>query len=165
MKYKVIFAVLAIMVFVLGFQQGSSGVSFNKPTQFYSKLNPTASTANDTTGWIPISGASDIAIFGSADDSAAVLISYRLRQNQGIPYAVTTSFTGIDTLGADGAGGSATASGASQRLGAIASSTLLGYSEIQFFNDYLAGTSNGSADGTANTVRFFYHYLKNDAVK
>lgn len=165
MRYKMFIALLAVAGIFFGFQQGSKGQYFNKPTQFYSKLNPTPSTANDTTGWFTISGASDIAVFGSAGDSAAVLLLYRLRQTNGIPYAVTTSFTAIDTLGPDGSGGMATASGASQRLGAIALSTLLGYDEIQFHTDYLTGTSNGNADGTDNTVRFQYYYLKTEAVK
>jgi hypothetical protein len=105
-----------------------------------------------------------MAIYGSADDSVAALIYYRLRSRQMGGYTVTTGWTAIDTLGPVGDGTMATTTGAAVRVGAIALTTLLGYSEIQFFVDYLTGTSNAAADGSANTVRFYYFYVKPDAI-
>lgn len=162
MKYLLTFVLLTGTALA---QQGREGQFFNQPYQFYTKTNPTPSTANDTTGFIPLRGGQGgLAVFGSADDSAAVLVFYRLRQSK-LPYAVTTAFTAIDTLGPAGDGTMATTSGASQLLGTIALATLLGYDEIQFHTDYLTGTSNGAVDGTANVVRLFYYYLKPDAVR
>lgn len=165
MRY-VILALVVSALFLMGFQdRGSFGQYFNKPVQFYVKKNPTPSTANDTTTFFTILGASDIVVYGSADDSCAALIYYRLRQNVFGSYAVTTAWTAIDTLGPAGDGTMGTTTGAAQRLGTISGSTLVGYNEIQFYVDYLTGTSNGAADGTDNNVRFLYYYAKRENVK
>lgn len=164
MKYLLTFVLLVSGTALA--QQGGSGQFFNQPYQFYTKTDPTPSTANDTTGFLPLRGGQGgLAVFGSADDSAAVIVFYRLRQNKGLPYAVTTAFTAIDTLGPDGSGGMATTSGASQLVGTVALATLLGYDEIQFHTDYLTGTSDGAKDGSSNIIRLFYYFLKPDAVR
>ena len=154
---------LLTLVFMVGL---ASAQQYNKPTMFYTETNPTTSTANDTTGFFSIKGGQGgLAVFGSASDSAGVVLYYRLRQSNGIPYAVTGSWTAIDTLGPAGDGSMATTSGASQLIGTVALSTLLGYDEIQFYADYITGTSNGAADGTANIIRFWYYFVKPDAVR
>lgn len=167
MKYLLTLSLVGLMsAGLMAQQKGSLGQYFNQPTQFYSKLNPTSSTANDTSGFITLKGGQGgIAIYGSADDSCSALVYYRLRQSRVGGYAVTGSWTAIDTLGQAGDGTLSTISGAGQLVGTVALATLLGYDEIQFYVDYLTGTSNAAADGTSNTVRLFYYYLKPDAVR
>lgn len=146
-------------------QQVGALAAYNAPYQFYQKTAYTAATANDTSAFLSLGGASDIVVFGSNNDSAAIALYYRLRsKNVGgtSGYTVTTGWTVIDTLGTNG-DGTLDTTGA-QRLGAIALTTLLGYDEIQFYVDYLTGTSVTDIPGeTTNTARFFYYYKKSDA--
>lgn len=165
---KKLFFLLMISGTVLAQQQGPKGVRYNEPVQFYQKTAYEDGTANETTAFISLGSADNIAVFGSNNDSITAPVRYRLRsKNVGgaSGYTVTGAWTIVDTLGQDG-GGNLDTSGA-QLLGTIALATLLGYDEIQFYIDYIAGTaiddSNSGAEGT-NTVRLFYYFKKGDAV-
>jgi len=165
---KKLFFLLMIGSVAYAQQQGASGVRYNAPTQFYQKTAYIAATINDTSGFISLGSASDISIFASHNDSATVVVFYRLRsKNVGgsSGYTVTTSWTLLDTIGVDGAGALSNTSGGAQLVGNIALSTILGYDEIQFYRDYITGTAVADNDGGAtNTLRMFYYFKKPDAV-
>ena len=162
---KLFFLLMILDGTLLAQQQGPKGVTYNQPNQFYQKTY-TAATANDTSAFLSLGSASDIAVFGSNTDSASILVRYRLRtKNAGgsSGYTVTSAWTTVDTLGQAG-DGTLDTSGA-QLLGTIALATLLGYDEIQFHTDFLSGSASGDAgDGTTNIARLFYYYKKADAV-
>lgn len=156
MKY---ITLMLSMVLMVSFASAQS-VTYNKPVQFYYKANPTSSTANDTTNFFSIgTGQASYTVLGTANDSATVIVFYRLRQSK-MPYALTGSWTLLDTLGVDGAGSLNTTTGGAQLVGTLALATLTGYDEIEFYVDYLSGTSNAAADGTANYIRLFYYAVK-----
>lgn len=136
---------------------GQYGQRFNEAQIFYYKSGFTASTANDTTQFFSIAGASDLRVWGTADDSTRVLPYYQLRNST---TGAVTTFAGMDTVGTDGLGSAVTAAGPSTSEmsgGTVALSTIVGFDEIRFYIDYLAGSTAGG-DG-ADAVLKLYLFL------
>ena len=61
--------------------QGPKGSVFNQATQFYYKSGFYSATANDTTGFITFSPATEIRVFERCNDSAKVMLQYQLRNS------------------------------------------------------------------------------------
>lgn len=161
MKRFLSIAVLVLVTVAIGYGQqtrvdaftAANGAKFNQTDQFYYKSGYTASTANDTTGWISIRGVSNFALLGTANDSVNAVLFYQLRNSM---LNVTGSWTNADTLGQDGLGTALVATGATQLLTQVATSTLNGYDEIRFYVDQLSG-SGAAGDGTTNIIKFFIY--------
>jgi len=134
---------------------GSYQQRFNEAQLIYYHGTATATTASDTLNFMSIAGASDLKLFGTGTDSTVVLVYYRLRNST--TGAVTAFTTMADTLGTAGAG-VVTAAGPLALLertaGSLALSTLVGFDEIQFYVDFLAGTAAGD-DGGTNILRLY----------
>jgi hypothetical protein len=179
MRYLLVLTVLVLMTGSL-FAQAYTGVpQFNRAWMVYEENSYTASTANDTTGWIPIAtgnvgiraAATDMIVFGRSNDSLKCVPYYQLRNTES---GWTGAWTAMDTLihlDPDNAAAYDTTSvpgyGTTGGLGAVTThegtvmlATLIGANQIRFFFDQLTGSSASAAgDGVTNRFRF-YIYLK-----
>lgn len=123
-------------------------IEYNKTVAVFSRnVVPTgATTSNDTTKMIDISEATDIALFAYGSDSLKAAYWYRLRNSV---TGLTTAWTEFDTVVV------ATTAAAGIRIGTVLEASLLPYDGVQFYVDYVAGTSTGEA-GTDNFICYLY---------
>ena len=145
---KRILSLLAILALCVGVSYSQviqeHGVTFNQAREFYKEASVTASTANDTTGYIWFTPATEIAFIGTCDDSVDVNIYYQLKNST---TGAAGSWTLIDST-------ILTATGATRHT-PIAVATFAGYDLIRFYFDFQAATTDGG-DGTAATYRCYY---------
>lgn len=156
MKYFLLLLLVVGLVASVDAQvvSGSHGQRFNESDPIYYKSGFTASTANDTTGFVSIAGASDIRFWGTADDSTRVVVYWQGRNST---TGAVSSWTLGDTVGTDGVGSAPTAGGPSTSEmsgGTAALSALLGYDEVRTYVDYITGCTDGG-DGTAAIFRLY----------
>ena len=148
-KYGSILAVIMASVILYSLTVGQSrpvgSVKFQQNFVVYYKSGYTASTANETTGYISCRGVSDIALFGESNDSIRMLLYYQVRNSY---TGVQGAWTAIDTLGADGLGSVPDPAGSDTLIGRAAQATILGFDEVRFFADYLTGANTGGDGGT-----------------
>lgn len=155
---KKIFALLAIMLFAVGNLCAQSTPLFNRAWDVYNK-SYTASTANDTTQYFPLtqathgrrSGTTDIRFFGRSNDSLSVNCYYQLKNST---TGSLGTWTQIDTVIHVATSDSVTSPGT------LLLATLIGYDQIRFYFDWLAASAGG--DGTADTFRWYLYLFKNE---
>jgi hypothetical protein len=114
---------------------------------FTNREAPTGATsANDTTKMFDISEATDLAVFAYGSDSLKAAYWYRLRNSV---TGRTGAWTEFDTIVVAATGNNPDG----KVIGTVLQSTLLGYDGIQFYIDYVAGTSTGES-GTDTHVLY-----------
>ena len=151
---------LLLCVFLVGsveaqFVFQSNGAQYNRATLIYTEVDFTASTANDTIGYLSLVGTSDFRIWGTADDSTHVLPYYQLKNST---TGALSSFTAMDTIGTDGTGNAITATGPAtdeQSGGTLSQSSFIGYDQVRFYFDYLASCTDGA--GVTATLKVYLY--------
>ncbi len=121
-------------------------------------------TSDGTATWLTLStsptgsrsGPTNLVFFGRVNDSTAIQICYQLR-NSTLGSSSVTSWTELDTLIVVSSANADVAS----VVGRILLSTLSGYDQIRFYEDFLSGTATNS-DGTTNRLRYYLYLLKNE---
>ena len=148
-------SLLALVVLIAGVASSQVvtnqfGTRFNQAREFYKEASFTASTANDTTGYITFVPATELGIIGRADDSVDVNIYYQLRNS-------TTGAAGSWTL-IDSTILTAATDNAAVETG-LGIATLRGYDQVRFYFDFQTNSTDG-LDGTAATFRCYYMLYK-----
>lgn len=135
-RYMMLLSVVALIV--SSSEAQFTRIEYNKTVPVFTNLDTTtgATTANDTTKMLDISEASDIAIFAYASDSLKACYWYRLRNSV---TKATTAWTELDTIVVAATGNNPDG----KIIGTILQASLIGYDGLQFYIDYVAGTSTG----------------------
>ncbi len=131
---------------------------WNQAWEVYRKVY-TASTANDTTAYIPLtqtstgrrSGATDIRFFGRSNDSLSVNCYYQLKNSLTGAVGVWTQ---IDTVI------HVQTSDSTSTPGTLLLANLVGYDQIRFYFDWLAASAGANA--VDNVFRWYLYLLKNE---
>ena len=160
-KMLAVFLILALVLMVDS--AFSQALTYNQAYRVYYKSGYLHTTANDTTGWHPItSGGSnrrnsafEVAWFTRADDSLQWHIYYQLK-NADVGY--TKAWALIDSaITVDDASATLDTTVASSTV--LPTATLKGATHIRFYFDYNAGTvgtsTSAAGDGNTNEVRFY----------
>lgn len=121
-------------------------IEYNKTVPIFSRASTTASTANDTTKPIDIGEASDLAVFAYGADSLKAAYWYRLRNSV---TGMNTAWTEFDTVVVAATGNNPDG----KIIGTVVQSALGGYDGIQFYIDYVSGTTS---DAGVRTVLYLY---------
>lgn len=121
-------------------------IDYNKTVPVFSRTLTLAATANDTTKPFDISEASDIAVFAYSTDSLKAAYWYRLINSV---TGMKTAWTEFDTIVVAATGDNPDG----KSIGQVLQASLGGYNGIQFYIDYVTGTT---ADVGAATKLYVY---------
>lgn len=150
-RYLILLSVVALIA--SSSEAQFTRIEYNKTVPvFTNREAPTGATsANDTTKMFDIGEASDIAVFAYGSDSLKAAYWYRLRSSV---TGRNTAWTELDTIVVAATGNNPDG----KIVGTILQSSLIGYDGIQFYIDYVAGTSTGET-GTDTQV-LYVHALR-----
>lgn len=133
------FVMLSLVAFVASLSEAQfTRLEYNKTVPVFTRVvaGTGATTSNDTTKIFDISEISDLAVFAYGSDSLKAAYWYRLRDSK---TGRTGAWTEIDTIVVAATGNNPDG----KILGTVLQSSLIGYDGIQFYIDYVAGTSTG----------------------